>query len=98
MTIEEIKATLPREYSTKETAQLLGCSKDTVLAYIRGGVLKARDAATPGSSRKMWRVSDESIRALVSSHQAQAPPMKRAKETRRRIKPVPQHFRHLNFD
>lgn len=58
---------LPRLHSVLETAELLGCGKDTVYALIAAGALESCDIAPPGSTRSKTRVSDDAIRAFIAN-------------------------------
>jgi hypothetical protein len=63
----------PKEVNVRKAATMLGVSRDTVLAYIRAGLLKARDKAVPGSSRPVYAILLESVLALRNSYETQRP-------------------------
>lgn len=56
MSINLAELNLPKEISVKDAAAILNIDRKTVLAYIKEGVLPARDVAVPSSKRPLWRL------------------------------------------
>ena len=62
MSVETIRK---RQHCVNETAEIFGVTADTVRRWIRSGLLGACDL-THGSSRPIYRISDEDIDAFVA--------------------------------
>ena len=62
------EANLPKEVSTNEAAQILGCDKKTVLKYIDQGLLEWRDMSPPSSTRPTYRLKLDSVLRLRNSY------------------------------
>ena len=74
---------LVEEVTTKEAAEILGVSKDTVLRLKKAGHLEYRDAATPGSSRSTFRFPLTSVLKIRTSYTTDIPPGKFRREENR---------------
>lgn len=91
---EKLKAYgLPEEVSTTEAAEILGVCKHTVLAYIRSGILPARNAAPPNSSRPAYRLPLADVVELRTTYQREQP--RKPPPTRSSAPPAPYRPRHL---
>ena len=75
---------LPREVSTAEAAQILGCDRKTVQKYIHTGLLEWRDIAPPTSSRPEFRIKLDSVLAIRSSYRTTPFPRSTSTSTPRR--------------
>jgi hypothetical protein len=62
------KLALPKEVTTKEAAQILGCDPKTVLKYLRSGLLAWRNIAPPTSTRAEFRFELKSVLAVRSAY------------------------------
>lgn len=90
---------LPEEVSTKEAARILDCSKNTVLEFLRAGALEWRNAASPTSSRPVYRFTLRSVVALRTRYQQEAAgqprTVPRARRTRQRTG-APYKVKHIH--
>lgn len=90
---------LREEVSAQQAAVILGVSKDTVLANLKGGVLPYRNIATPNSSRPTYRIPLDKVRELRKSYTVEPPatPPPPRQPTRRRAKATgATKYKHLN--
>jgi hypothetical protein len=67
------KLNLPREVTTREAAQILGCDPKIVTKYIRHGDLEWRDIAAPDSSRPNYRITIASVLKMRQSYRRSFP-------------------------
>ena len=89
---------LPPEVSTEVAAEILGCSKDTVLKFKSAGVLEFRNAAPPMSSRPVFKFTLESVKELRTAYERDEPIPTRPKEKKRhRVKTRPK-FKHVQYE
>jgi hypothetical protein len=91
---------LPEELSTGATAKTLGVSKDTVLAYLKAGLLRYRVISPPGGTRPVYRILAADVVAFRSSYKfAEQPPPVRPPEPRRRAEGLGERrFKHPRVD
>lgn len=61
MSINFAQLDLPEEVRVRDAAGILGVGVKTVLGYITEGVLPARNAALPSSTRPMWRLKLQDV-------------------------------------
>jgi hypothetical protein len=88
---------LPKEVSTKQAAQILGCSKDTLLAYKDAGLLEFRNLAPPTSSRPTFRFKLKSVLALRTNYEVEeALPTSPTKSPRRQVRGQ-KKYKHLDL-
>jgi hypothetical protein len=89
---------LPAEVSTAQAAEILGVSKDTVLAYRQKGLLPFRDTAPPGSSKPAYLYPMKAVVKLRTGYQTeQAAPTVPAESPRRQVKGE-RKYKHLDVD
>ncbi len=94
-----VGASLPEEVSTDEAAEVLGVSKDTVLAYYRAGLLPARNIAPPRSSRPVYRFLKEAVLKLRTTYEVpESPSPPRPEEGPRRPVKGQKKYKHLKTD
>jgi hypothetical protein len=78
---------LPEELSTAETAEILGVSKDTVLAYREKGLLPSRNLAPPGSTKPLYVFPLADVMKLRTGYEVEAPDdVPRQEPPRRRVR------------
>jgi predicted site-specific integrase-resolvase len=65
-----------------KVAEQFGVAVHKIHQWISSGELVAVNVATSTSSRPVWRISDESLRAFIESRQAQPPVPKPASSRR----------------
>ena len=95
--MDDILGSLPTELSTEEVAQVLGCSKDTVLKLKQDGMLEYRNVAPPTSSRPVYRFTFESVRALRTSYSRDVPEIAGSQDSVRRSRRQKRQFKHFKF-
>ena len=69
MPLDLSKLDLPDEVSVADATRILGVNKKTVIAYIRGGVLPARNVASPTSSRPQWRIPLDAVVEMRTAYE-----------------------------
>jgi len=74
----------PEEVGTAEAAEILGVSKDTVLAYREKGLLPSRNLAPPGSSRPIFMFPLADVMKLRTGYDFEGPDDTPRPETTRR--------------
>jgi hypothetical protein len=80
------KLDLPEEVTTRQAAEVLGCSKHTVLQYLEEGLLEWRNTAPPSSDRPVYRITLRSVLELRLGYRRgarPAVPLKPIKQRRR---------------
>jgi len=88
---------LPEEVSTVQAADILGVSKDTVLAYRQKGLLPFRDLAPPGSTKPIYMFPLEAVVKFRTTYQTEQPaPRQQNMPPRRRVKGE-RRYKHLDF-
>jgi hypothetical protein len=88
---------LPKEVSSKQAAQILGCSKDTLLAYKEAGMLEWRNLAPPASSRPTYRFSLKSVLAMRINYEVdEALPTSPTDSPRRQMRKQ-KKYKHLDL-
>jgi len=95
--MDEILGSLPSELSTEEVAQVLGCSKDTVLKLKQDGTLEYRNVAPMTGSRPVYRFTLESVRALRTSYSRDVPEIAGSQDSVRRSRKQKRQFKHFKF-
>jgi predicted ArsR family transcriptional regulator len=70
------KLNLPEEVSSQQAAEILGCSKHTVLRYMETGLLEWRNLAPPDSGRPVFRFSLRSVLDIRLGYQRGSPATK----------------------
>jgi hypothetical protein len=88
-------AAVPEEVSTEEAAQILGCSKDTVLKFKNEGLLEHRNAAPPSSSRPVFRFPMRSVLQLRCGYEKTERAQRAPKESPRRKTQRAREYKHL---
>jgi hypothetical protein len=88
---------LPEEVSTAQAAEILGVSKDTVLAYRERGLLPFRDLAPPGGSKPVYMFPLAAVLELRTAYQTEQPAPATPKEPTRRAKGQ-RKYKHLDLD
>src|SRR5205823_183380 len=78
------KLALPKEVTTKEAAQILGCDPKTVIKYLRSGLLAWRNIAPPTSTRPEYRFELKSVLAVRSAYRTTPLVESRYSQTTRR--------------
>jgi hypothetical protein len=90
---------LPEEVGTRVAAQILDVSKETVLKYRESGVLPARNAAPPGSSRPIYRFPLEAVVKLRTEYETeQATPRSPMASQRRQGRPPTKKYKHVKLE
>jgi hypothetical protein len=89
---------VPEEVGTERAAEILRCSKDTVLRYKDTGLLEYRNIAPPGSSRPVFAFSLESVITLRTSYERDEPVARLPKEPQRRRVTDERKYKHLRID
>jgi hypothetical protein len=89
---------MPREVSTAQAAEILGVSKDTVIAYKRKGLLPFRNLAAPGSTKPMFAFPWDAVIQLRTTYQTEQPAPPMPKEPQRRRVKGRRQFKHLDLD
>ena len=87
---------LPAEVSISETAEFLGCGKDTVLKLVKNGQLPSRIVGVPGR-KTTYRIPLKAVVDMRSTYTFTEPPgaARTAPEHRRRTTKQPTEFKHL---
>ena len=89
---------LPPEVSTEAAAEILGCSKDTVLRFKSAGVLEWRNAAPPTSSRPVFKFTLESVKELRTAYERDEPIPTRPREQKRHRVKTGGKLKHFRYD
>jgi hypothetical protein len=89
---------LPEEVSTAEAAEILGVSKDTVLAYRARGLLPSRNLAPPGSTKPLYAFPLAEVTKLRTGYQVETPDDAPRQEVPRRRVKGRRKFKHLDLD
>jgi hypothetical protein len=91
---------LPKEVTTREASEILGCCKHTVLQYLAEGLLEWRNAAPPSSLRPVYRFTVRSVLEIRLGYQrgiSRSPQPRKLISARRRSAPrsdyQPKHLR-----
>jgi predicted site-specific integrase-resolvase len=80
-------------YNAAEVAKILGISKGTAIGLCNDGLLKAVNIGRSNSTRKRWRISEESLQAFVQDRaNANAKSTKVAAQGRLIKRPVRDYF------
>jgi hypothetical protein len=88
---------LVKEVTSKQAAQILGCSKDTVFAYKEAGMLEWRNLAPPASSRPTYRFSLQSVLALRNTYVVEEDLPTAPTESPRRQVRKQKKYKHLDL-
>ena len=92
------KLNLPQEVTLKEAAQVLGCDAQTVMKFIRSGLLEFRDAGSPFNLRPTYRIKLESVVELRTTYRRQSDiTSPRQKQQRRTATPSTTRLRHIRL-
>jgi hypothetical protein len=89
---------VPEEVGTERAAQILRCSKDTVLRYKDAGLLEYRNIAPPGSSRPVFAFPLQSVINLRTTYERDEPVAQLPKEPQRRRVRDQRRYKHLRID
>jgi hypothetical protein len=95
---EPVIPNVPEEVGTERAAEILRCSKDTVLKYKDSGLLEYRNLAPPGSSRPVFAFRLESVINLRTSYERDEPIAHVPKEPQRRRASGKREYKHLRID
>jgi hypothetical protein len=89
---------LPGEVGTARAAEILGVSKDTVLAYREKGILPFRDLAPPGSTKPVYMFPVDAVVRLRTTYQTEGPAPAVPREPHRRKVSGRRKYKHLVID
>src|SRR5262245_50082265 len=89
---------LPEEVSTERAAEILRCSKDTVLKLKAEGLLEYRNVAPPSSSRPVFAFTLRSVISLRTSYERDEPGAPLPKEATRRRATGQKKYKHLRIN
>lgn len=59
MELKDVKK--PTLYTTKDVAEFMGLDQQTIMRYIRNGLLEAVDLNKPGSKRPCYRLTAQAV-------------------------------------
>ena len=95
---KNIPEDLPPEVSTEVAAEILGCTKNTVLKYKAAGLLEWRNAAPPMSFQPVYRFTLESVKELRLGYDRDEPIPTRPKEQKRHRVKSGRKFKHVQYE